>query len=83
MRGPSFGTLHVTRRHARFHGRANPDQEEAAMTLPVRTARDGLELPTIGFGTHRVQGPDGLAAIGHALENGYRLCPWPFWRDRA
>ena len=53
------------------------------MTLPVRTARDGLELPTIGFGTHRVQGPDGLAAIGHALENGYRLCPRPFWRDRA
>lgn len=48
------------------------------MTLPVRTARDGLELPTIGFGTHRVQGPDGLAAIGHALENGYRLCPGRF-----
>ncbi|WP_308003151.1 hypothetical protein [uncultured Parolsenella sp.] len=53
------------------------------MTLPVRTARDGLELPTVGFGTHRVQGPDGLVAIGHALENGYRLCPRPFRRGRA
>lgn len=26
------------------------------MTLPIRTAHDGLELPAIGFGTYRVQG---------------------------
>lgn len=52
------------------------------MTSPIRTAHDGLELPAIGFVTYRVQGLDGLAAIGHALENGYRLCPRPFWRDR-
>lgn len=26
------------------------------MTLPIRTALDGLELPAIGFGTYRVQG---------------------------
>ena len=43
------------------------------MTLPIRRANDGLELPAIGFGTYRVQGLDGLAAIGHALKNGYRL----------
>ena len=43
------------------------------MPLPTRRAHDGLELPAIGFGTYRVQGLDGLAAVGHALENGYRL----------
>lgn len=53
------------------------------MTLPIRAAHDGLELPAIGFGTYRVQGLDGLAAIGRALENGYHLCPRPFRRDRA
>ena len=26
------------------------------MTLPIRAAHDGLELPAIGFGTYRVQG---------------------------
>lgn len=53
------------------------------MTSPIRTAHDGLELPAIGFGTYRVQGLDGLAAIGHALENGYLLCSRPFRRGRA
>lgn len=48
------------------------------MTLPIRTAHDGLELPAIGFGTHRVRGLDGLAAIRHALESAYRLCPGRF-----
>ena len=43
------------------------------MALPTRTSHGGLELPAIGFGTYRVQGLDGLAAIGHALKNGYRL----------
>ncbi len=53
------------------------------MTSPIRTAHDGLELPAIGFGTYRVQGLDGLAAIGHALENGYLLCSRLFRRSRA
>ena len=43
------------------------------MSLPIRRAHDGLELPAIGFGTYRVQGLCGRAAIEHALENGYRL----------
>ena len=43
------------------------------MTLPVRTAHDGLELPAIGFGTYRVQGLEGKEAIKSALASGYRL----------
>ena len=43
------------------------------MTLPIRRAHDGFELPAIGFGTYRVQGLDGMAAVRSALENGYRL----------
>ncbi len=53
------------------------------MTSPIRTAHDGLELPAIGFVTYRVQGLDGLAAIGYALENGYLLCSRLFRRSRA
>lgn len=43
------------------------------MTLPVRIAHDGLELPAIGFGTYRVQGLEGKEAIKSALASGYRL----------
>ncbi|WP_307739094.1 aldo/keto reductase [uncultured Parolsenella sp.] len=43
------------------------------MTLPVRTAHDGLELPAIGFGTYRVRGFEGKEAIKSALASGYRL----------
>lgn len=68
------------------------------MTLPIRTAHDGLELPAIGFGTYRVQGltsspPSGMpsrTATASAPPRPFRrsrarsrLCPRPFRRDRA
>jgi 2,5-diketo-D-gluconate reductase A len=34
---------------------------------------DGNRLPTVGFGTHPLTGEEGIAAIGSALEVGYRL----------
>ncbi|MBW3089075.1 aldo/keto reductase [Bifidobacterium sp. 82T24] len=41
--------------------------------IPVRRAHDGLELPSIGFGTYKVNGFAGVGAIKSALEVGYRL----------
>lgn len=61
------------------------------MTLPIRTALDGLELPAIGFGTYRVQGltssppsaaPSRMATtsapgrFGEAVPKATRI-PWP------
>jgi len=43
------------------------------MTIPTHELNDGTTLPAIGFGTHRLTGEDGVRAIEHALETGYRL----------
>ena len=37
------------------------------------TLNDGGELPSIGFGTYPLRGESGVAAMVHALDNGYRL----------
>ncbi|MGA8047425.1 MAG: aldo/keto reductase [Dermatophilaceae bacterium] len=37
------------------------------------TLNDGAELPSIGFGTYPLRGESGVAAMVHALDNGYRL----------
>lgn len=37
------------------------------------SAREALALPALGFGTYRLRGDDGRAAVTSALEVGYRL----------
>jgi diketogulonate reductase-like aldo/keto reductase len=39
----------------------------------TRKLRDGHTIPAIGFGTYKLRGEDGIAAIVSALEVGYRL----------
>ena len=41
--------------------------------IPTYTLNDETTLPAIGFGTHPLKGDEGIAAIGSALEIGYRL----------
>lgn len=41
--------------------------------LPVRTAHNGFTLPAIGFGTYRLNGAAGAAAVSSAIDAGYRL----------
>jgi diketogulonate reductase-like aldo/keto reductase len=41
--------------------------------IPTYTLNDGSTLPALGFGTYPLRGEDGTAAIGSALEAGYRL----------
>ena len=41
--------------------------------VPAYTLNDGSTLPAIGFGTYPLKGAEGVEAIGHALEAGYRL----------
>ncbi|MDR1833418.1 MAG: aldo/keto reductase [Propionibacteriaceae bacterium] len=43
------------------------------MSVPTYTLNDGLEIPAIGFGTYKLRGFEGAAAIESALANGYRL----------
>lgn len=40
---------------------------------PTRTSHSGLTLPTIGFGTYRLNGSDGVDAIARAIDKGYTL----------
>lgn len=48
--------------------------KETHMTaLPVRTAHNGFALPAIGFGTYRLNGTAGAAAVASAIDAGYRL----------
>ncbi len=37
------------------------------------TLNDGSTLPVIGFGTYQLTGQEGIGAIGHALDAGYRM----------
>lgn len=41
--------------------------------LPVRTAHNGFTLPALGFGTYRLNGTAGAAAVASAIDAGYRL----------
>jgi diketogulonate reductase-like aldo/keto reductase len=41
--------------------------------VPRYTLNDGHSLPVIGFGTYPLRGQDGVEAMVHALEAGYRL----------
>jgi diketogulonate reductase-like aldo/keto reductase len=41
--------------------------------IPTYTLNDGNTLPAIGFGTYPLKGEDGVTAIVHAIEAGYRL----------
>ena len=41
--------------------------------LPRYTLNDDQTVPVIGFGTYPLRGDDGVAAMVHALEAGYRL----------
>lgn len=41
--------------------------------IPTTTAHGGLTLPVLGFGTYRLRGREGSAAIEQAIGAGYRL----------
>ncbi|WP_174615804.1 aldo/keto reductase [Virgibacillus ihumii] len=41
--------------------------------IPEITLNDGTRIPAIGFGTYKLWGNDGAAAIASAIDNGYRL----------
>ncbi len=41
--------------------------------IPTYTLNDGSTIPALGFGTYPLRGEDGTAAIGRAIEVGYRL----------
>lgn len=43
------------------------------MSIPTRTLNDGHAIPAIGFGTYPLKGDEGIEAVTHALDNGYRL----------
>lgn len=43
------------------------------MTTTTVTAYDGLTLPTIGFGTYKLKGNDGVETIARAINHGYTL----------
>lgn len=43
------------------------------VTIPTVTLNDGTVFPQLGFGTYKLQGDEGVAAIGSAIEAGYRL----------
>ncbi|SDJ11807.1 aldo/keto reductase [Salimicrobium halophilum] len=41
--------------------------------IPEITLNDGLIVPSIGFGTYRLNGNDGATSIHSAIDSGYRL----------
>jgi diketogulonate reductase-like aldo/keto reductase len=43
------------------------------MSIPSVTSPSGYTLPAVGFGTYRLRGEAGAAAVGDALAAGYRL----------
>ena len=43
------------------------------VTIPTVSLNDGIAFPQLGFGTYKLTGDDGIAAIGAAIETGYRL----------
>lgn len=43
------------------------------LTIPTVTLNDGARFPELGLGTYGLRGPEGVAAIGAAIDSGYRL----------
>ncbi|HKT55189.1 MAG TPA: aldo/keto reductase [Microbacterium sp.] len=43
------------------------------MTIPTVTLNDGTSFPELGFGTYKLDGPDGVDAVVSAIRAGYRL----------
>ena len=41
--------------------------------IPTRTAHTGFTLPVLGFGTYKLKGADGVAAVSAAIDAGYTL----------
>lgn len=41
--------------------------------IPTVTLNDGTSFPELGLGTYQLTGPEGVDAIVHAIEGGYRL----------
>lgn len=41
--------------------------------IPELTLNDGLKLPSVGFGTYKLNGSQGMEAIKQAVDIGYRL----------
>ena len=50
----------------------DPTQAEPP-SIPTYTLNDGNTLPAIGFGTYPLKGEEGVTAMVHAIEVGYRL----------
>jgi diketogulonate reductase-like aldo/keto reductase len=50
-------------------------------SIPPRSGIDGAQLPAIGLGTLELQGRSGVAAIGTAIDLGYRLLDSAFIYD--
>jgi len=50
----------------------------ATGTVPTVTLNDNTTLPAIGFGTYKLNGSTGVAAIADAITNGYRLLDTAF-----
>lgn len=44
-----------------------------SLSIPEITLNDGMTIPSIGFGTYKLNGSDGAAAISSAINIGYRL----------
>jgi diketogulonate reductase-like aldo/keto reductase len=49
--------------------------------IPLRSGPDGARLPAIGLGTYDLRGADGTAAVGTAIDAGYRLLDTAFNYD--
>lgn len=47
--------------------------KEPIRLIPTRTAHSGLELPSIGFGTYKLNGKEGGDAVARAIDKGYTL----------
>lgn len=43
------------------------------MTIPTVTLNDGTSFPELGFGTYKLDGPEGTDAVVSAIHAGYRL----------
>ncbi|TDL32678.1 aldo/keto reductase [Jeotgalibacillus sp. S-D1] len=44
-----------------------------SLSIPEITLNDGVSLPAVGLGTYKLKGNEGVNAINHAIDAGYRL----------
>ena len=49
--------------------------------IPLLSGQDGARIPAIGLGTYDLRGADGVAAVGTAIDAGYRLLDTAFNYD--